>query len=447
MIFSPNNLAKVLSHLPEAKRYLLAYSGGLDSHVLLHALSVLQSDLCIEILAVHVNHNISQHAEEWKVHAESVCDELGIKYKLIEVDASIPSGKSPEDWARQLRYRALEEEVNCRDILFTAHHKDDQAETLLLQLLRGAGPKGLASMPKQRVFGGGLHIRPLLGFTRKSLHDYAQEHSLNWIEDDTNCDTRYDRNYLREKVLPILHGRWTGLSETLTRAATNQADVVNLLEDLAKVDMKVCYQQKYQSLDVNMMKKLSNLRQGNLVRYYIQSQSLPAPDRAKLAHILNDVVNSKHDAVACVSWNGAEVRRYAEHLVAIKPLPAHDVNEVVQWELNHPCKISGETLDMKPGLGTGIKKDALSTSIKVSFRRGGEKIMPAGRKHHYELKKLFQEIGVPPWQRERIPLLFVDEKLIAVAGFWIDQSVFAQKDEEAFELSWSGYQTITQFNS
>jgi len=424
----------------------VAYSGGLDSHVLLHALTTLPPVVSTRLLAIHIHHNISEHADKWAHHAQSVCDDLGLTLRLIKIDASSPSGRSPEAWARHLRYQACKEEMQAGDILLTAHHKDDQAETLLLQLLRGAGPKGLAAMPRQCNFGEALHVRPLLAVSRQSLHEYAINQNLQWVEDDSNRDRRYDRNYLRNDILPMLRGRWAGLTATLSRTADNQADAAVLMEELAKIDMQTCYQARHRSLAVNAVKHLSLLRQGNLIRYYIQYLNLPLPDRKKLIHVLHDVVSSKQDATPCVSWDGAEVRRYMEHLIALAPLPQHDSNERIDWDLGTPCELAGESLIAKSVMGGGIKKACLTQAVTVGFRKGGEALKPAGQHHHRTLKKLFQEAGIPPWQRERIPLLFLRDKLVAAVGFWTDDSVYAAHDEAAWQIDWSGLERIMQFN-
>ena len=445
--FSPDTLLQTLRRLPEPGRYLLAYSGGLDSHALLHALASLQSAFPADLLAIHVNHTISEHADRWAQHAQSVCAELDVALRLVRVDAQSPAGRSPEDWARRLRYQALKEEMQSGDLLLTAHHRDDQAETLLLQLLRGAGPKGLAAMPEQCRFGAGRHVRPLLAVSRQSLHEYAVGRNLHWIDDDTNHDRRYARNYVRKDVLPLLQRRWPGVSQTLARAAGNQADAAALMEELAKMDLQSCYQANYRSLDVSAVKRLSLLRQGNLLRHYIAYLNLPLPDRKKLFHILHDVVSSKHDATPCVCWDGAEVRRYAGHLLAMPPLSRHDSTASAQWKLDRPCTLVGESLSARSAMGGGIKKSCVTQAVTVAFRQGGESLRPAGRRCHCKLKKLFQQAGVPPWQRGRIPLLFLADKLVGVVGFWIDECVYAAADEAAWQIDWSGLERVLQFNS
>ena len=447
MPFSTERLLAILRTLPEAKRYWIAYSGGMDSHVLLAGLASLGEDIPGELLAVHVNHGISPHAQEWVEHNRRICTELEIAFHLIDVDASSPGSESPEAWARQLRYQALEECIGNGEILLTAHHRDDQVETLLLQLLRGAGPMGLAAMPSMRPFGIGVHARPLLAFDRVELNKYAAQQGLDWIEDDTNQNIGYDRNYLRQQVIPALKKRWPNLGETLSRATVHQADSAALLEDLAIMDMAECLRKASQTLRLEPLLRLSTGRQANLIRYWLRSLQLPVPDEKKLQRILVDVLGSKYDAVPCVSWPGAEVRRYREHIVAARPLLPHDEKNIISWDLNKPCELTDGLLKATRSKGNGIKlSSGPDEQMTIRYRSGGEVIQPAGRQHHHELKKLFQEAGVPPWFRDRIPLLFIQDKLAAVAGFWIDEAFNAGPGEDAWQISWTGLERIILLN-
>lgn len=438
--FSPPQLADTLQTLAGVKRYLIAYSGGLDSHVLLQALAELRPGP--ELLAVHVNHQISEQADKWQEHAGLVCQSLALKLQVIHVDASSPAGNSPEDWARKLRYQALKELMQAGDVLLTAHHKDDQAETLLLQLLRGAGVKGLAAMPLQRQFGQGIHVRPLLGFSRGQLHEYATSRSFDWIDDDSNNSNRYDRNYLRQEVLPALKSRWPALPDTLSRVARHQAETMQLIDDLAAIDMQLCYRASSASLKLDALKKLSAVRQANLIRYYVKSLGLAVPDTVKTQHILNDIIGSRRDSTACVNWPGVEIRRYRNDVIADAQSVRHDPNLNIEWQLNTPCVLSNSMLQANAGMGRGIRREGTPEKLTVRFRQGGEKIKPANREHHQDVKTLFQDAGVPPWQRDRIPFIYNDEKLLAVVGFWIDDSVNAADDEPAWQIEWSGSKTI-----
>lgn len=421
----------------------MAYSGGLDSHVLLHALSALRNKIPQRLAAVHVNHGLNDKRFEWAEHCREVCDELGVQYQLVEIDAGSPEGQSPESWARQLRYQALAAQLQKGEILLTAHHKDDQAETLLLQLLRGAGPDGLSAMPTLRRFGAGWHARPLLHYNRQQLIDYAGQQGLQWVDDDSNLDNRFDRNYLRHKIMPLLAQHWGNISDTLARAASHQAESAELQKQLARIDIESCLLVKFNTLNIIKLGELSEPRKKNVIRYWLQEMQLPVPDARNMQHVLVDVLQSRQDAVACVSWPGAEIRRYKDKLFASAPLCEHDSSQVVGWPLDEVCRVSHGELTACMAKGRGIKKSlCLGNSVEIRYRSGGETIRPVGRRHQHDLKKLFQEAGIPPWFRYRIPLIFIRGQLAAVPGFWIDEEFSADVDEDAWQISWTGVDEI-----
>lgn len=441
--FAIELLFHTLKDLPESSCYRVAYSGGLDSHVLLHALSALSNKIPQQLAAVHVNHGLNDKRFEWAEHCSKICDELGVPCQFVEIDAGSPDGQSPESWARQLRYQALAAQLQQGEILLTAHHKDDQAETLLLQLLRGAGPDGLSAMPALRRFGAAWHARPLLQYNRQQLMDYAEQQGLHWVDDDSNRDKRFDRNYLRHKIMPLLDQRWGNISDTLARAASHQAESAELQKQLASIDIESCLLVKFNALNIIKLGELSDARKKNVIRYWLQEMQLSVPDARKMQHILVDVLQSKQDAVACVSWPGVEIRRYKDKLFASTPLCDHDSRQIVRWQLDEVCRISHGELTACLAKGQGIKKSLCPDNcIEVRYRSGGETIKPVGRRHQHDLKKLFQETGIPPWFRYRIPLLFIKGRLAAVPGFWIDEQFSADVNEDAWQISWSGVDEI-----
>lgn len=231
-------IAKVHALAPDASGYWVAYSGGLDSQVLLHALAAVREQLPAPVGALHINHNLQPDASAWAEQCRAVCAELGITYRALSIQAHAQPGESPEAAARAARYQALVDAVPEGGVLLTAHHQDDQAETLLLQLVRGAGPKGLAAMPERALLGDVPLLRPLLNVSRAALLDYAEQHRLRWLEDPTNASTEYDRNFLRHEILPLLKQRWPATSLVLARSAQHQADAVRLLTELAAMDLQ-----------------------------------------------------------------------------------------------------------------------------------------------------------------------------------------------------------------
>ncbi|GMR07164.1 MAG: tRNA lysidine(34) synthetase TilS [Gammaproteobacteria bacterium] len=431
---------------------IVALSGGLDSSVLLHATNRLKEPLAnLKVSAVHVHHGISDKADAWDSHCEMLCSRLAVPYRCLTVDARAGAGESPEEKARDCRYRALAGALGKGECLLSAHHQDDQAETLLLQLLRGAGPRGLAAMPEVSVLGEGRLVRPLLGFSRQQLHDYARAHAITWVEDDSNADTRLDRNFLRHQVVPSLKQRWPAMAATLSRAAGHIADSAALLDELAAIDLAQCQGSgasggagategpgvsALAGLDMRALGHLHSDRQRNLLRYWLRQLGLPVPQSQQMQHVLTDVLHAGPDRVPCVQWPGVEVRRYRERLFAMPPLSLHDSHARYGWNLTDPLALSVGCLRSVPVSGKGLRANLGATGVTVAFRQGGEVCQPAGRQHHHDLKKLFQEAGIPPWQRDRIPLLYVENDLAAVAGLWVCQQFAAATNEAGLELHW-----------
>lgn len=443
-IFSIDKLLNILESLPATESYLVAYSGGMDSHVLLHSLYALRDKLQADIRAVHVNHGLSLNAGDWTVHCRAVCDSLAIQLQVIDIDASCPKGESPESWARYQRYAALADLIRPGEILLTAHHKDDQAETLLLQLFRGAGPAGLSAMPVSRSFVEGWHCRPLLEFTREQLQSYAGRNKLDWVEDESNQDAGIDRNYIRHELMPAITGHWPGAMETLARAANHQAEAAALLDQLAGLDLaNVTGGEPGNMLSAARLKDLSLPRRKNLLRHWLHILQLPIPDAGNMQHIIRDIIDSKWDATPCVSWNGAEVRRYRDYIYASNPLSDHDPEQTINWNLQQQVVVAHGRLSARRGTGNGLKAELCGNNcIEIRYRRGGETIRPGGRDQHHELKKLLQESAVPPWLRDRIPLLFIDGRFAAVPGKWIDAEFAGGATEDCWQFTWDGIEGI-----
>jgi len=432
-----------LSNLPffaTVKRFVVAYSGGLDSHVLLHRVAVLVDDDRQEkkIVAVHINHGLSDQAGQWTTHCATQCEALGVLFNNINVDAKNATGESPEAAARAARYRAFREFMQPGDCLLTAHHQDDQAETLLIQLLRGAGPRGLAAMPGYAAFAEGWHARPLLNYSRGELHEYAQQNGLSWIDDASNSDTRFDRNFLRHEIMPVLKSRFPGMAATLSRSATLCAEATGLLASAAADDVQLV-QVGGGSFSVSALQNLGAVRARNMLHQYCRDHGLPTPSAAQLHCVWEEVIGAAADSEPLVSWPGGEARRYRDVLFLGPTLTAHNAGLSLPWDAQHALVIPGlGTLRGERVAGQGIAVSALAAArLEIRFRQGGEKLRPAGREGHHALKKLFQEAGIPPWLRERIPLMYAGGELLAVVGHWVAQEVAAQEAEEGLHLHWS----------
>ncbi len=435
-IFSISVLSSLVEQFPPCKRLLIGFSGGCDSSVLLHALAALQPrQPATRIVAIYIDHGLNNASAQWGDHCQSFCEKINIPFYRKKVNVRLRQGQSPEEAARNARYDAFRDDVGEGEALVTAHHADDQAETLLLQMLRGSGPKGLAAMGERARFGKGYLLRPLLTFSRVELEQYATQHALHWIEDPSNATDRYDRNYLRNTVMPLLSRRWPTVNESLGRVAAHQAEACRLMETLAEGDFAIA--KVGDCLDVTVLLQLDEDRQRNLLRYWIQSKRVVFPSAAIMEQISLSVVAAKDDRSPLLEWGGFQLRRYRNRLYLEKALPQHDAAVLLFWNgvdaLELPNKLG--ILRVRQCIGAGLNVQSLSQNqVSVRFRRGGERIKPHGESITHDLKKLFQSKAVPPWLRNRIPLVFVGDELAAVVGFCLADSFAAEKNEDGIEL-------------
>jgi tRNA(Ile)-lysidine synthase len=437
MTFSAEPLLQQLQRHPTPPAYWVAYSGGLDSHVLLHALASLRGRLDAGIGAVHVNHGLQADAECWEIHCRRICEGLGVRYASLQVAAAAAAGESPEAAARAARYAALADWLPARHCLLTAQHQDDQAETLLLQLLRGSGVHGLAAMPAMALLGAGQHQRPLLAFTRAELQHYAVSRRLDWIEDPSNTDTGFDRNYLRQLIMPLLRARWPAVAASLSRSALHCAEAAELVGQLGDEDCRNAAGRQHGSLSLAGVCALPQARQRNVLRHWIRQATGAVPSTAVLARIVNDVLTSRRDSGPCVRWGGHEVRRYRDELYLLQQSVVPVPGQRLDWSMTGPLPVPGGTLRVTPVTGSGIRAAALAAGgVQVAWRQGGERCQPAGRDHRHALKKLFQEQGIPPWERERVPLIYIGGTLAAVAGLWVCEPFQAGPDEPGLRVDW-----------
>lgn len=417
------------------KTYWVAYSGGLDSHVLLHLFAELRSiHPSINLRAIHVNHGLSPNAEVWSVHCASVCDALQVEYVQETIDATASLGESPEDAARRGRYAVFSSLMGLDDLLFTAHHQDDQAETMLLQLFRGAGPKGLSAMPHSKPLGLGKLVRPLLGHARAELKTYAEDSQLNWIEDESNTNIHFSRNFIRHHVMPVLKQHWPSIGTTVTRSAANCAEAQQVLDELAEEDLINAQGPREEMLSVAALQALNPKRQRQLLRLWFKKLGFFVPGLVKIKQIQKDMLYSSSDKRPHFAWKSVQVRRYQDFLYAMPDLPLHNKDQEFNWNFTSSLQLSnlGE-LSAKPTIegGFSIKEN---TDVIVRFRRGGEICKLPGRDFTHSLKKLFQDWRIPYWERDRIPLLYVGEELAAVIGYFIGEAFRAEKGEAGYEL-------------
>ncbi len=399
------------------KTYWIGYSGGLDSHVLLHLCAELRKQYPVRLKAVHVDHGLSVNAYDWSMHCEKVCAELQIEFIQKSVNAKASLGDSPEEVARDLRYAVFVDLLAPQDILLTAHQQDDQAETLLVQLFRGAGPKGLSAMPVLKTFAAGFHARPLLSASRLELKHYAEEQHLTWINDESNEDKSFTRNFLRHAVLPVLKQRWPTVTKTLARVAENCADAEAFIAGVALEDLALCRGESGLTLSIKKLRLLNHARQRQVLRVWFVERGFTVPSSVKLHHIQHDFLESQSDKLPLMRWDQVELRRYRDELYIMLALSPYDTTQVFVWDLTQPLSIPhlGE-LRATVTEGVGLSLDI--QHVTVRFRQGGERCYFPDRRCHRLLKHLMQEWAIPPWERDRIPLFFVRDTLIAVADFF-----------------------------
>lgn len=445
MAFSPSQLPAQLPLTGDTQRLWVAFSGGLDSTVLLH--SLVQLALSQPILALHINHRLSPHADDWERRCARYCEALGVPFRAQRVQVET-DGKGLENAAREARYGAFKTYLEAGDLLLTGHHADDQAETLLLRLLRGSGPGGLAAMARQRPLGSGTLVRPLLTVERRELLVYAQQERLTWIDDESNADPHFDRNYLRQTVLPALAARWPGFSRQWQASADLCAESEQLQEDLARQDLGAAQPRPEWggwSLDLSAAATFHSARRRNLVRYWLRRMGLVAPSRVQLEQIDTQLLAGEPKADARVTWCARwELRRFRQRLYLLHPdevpevsaLPA-SVPVVSDGGLTRVSLPQGGVLDFCPqASATTARLRADLPDLHVRWRRGGERCRPSHRTHSQSLKKLLQEAGLEPWWRARVPLVYSGEHLVAVGDLWVCEGFVAGPDQSGWRLRW-----------
>ncbi len=436
--FSARALARVLhDRLSGSAAVRVAYSGGVDSHVLLYAVCELRQSGPWAVSAIHVNHGLHPQALAWEDHCLAVCQRLGVVCTVEHLKVRAIGTEGLEAAARRLRYATFARHIGVGEALLTAHHLDDQAETVLLQLLRGAGVRGLAAMPGVMDFSNGTLVRPLLGFARAELLTYAQRHRLQWIEDTSNRDLGRSRNFIRHQVLPLLEQRWPQAKRVIARAGRHAAEASALLDAVAEVDLPLLAPGQGGTISIAGLCRLESARRRNAIRYWVRQHGFAMPPAQLFERIVRLVERAPRSRHAAIAWPGAEVRRYREGLWIMPPRPRPDADIDITWNLAQPLEVpgTGYVLCLETTLGNGLSAKRLSgRTARVRLRRGGESLHLPGRQHHHKLKKLFQDAGVPPWERQRLPLIFVDDELVAVADRWVCAAFAAQAGESSWRI-------------
>ncbi|HET7833024.1 MAG TPA: tRNA lysidine(34) synthetase TilS [Gallionella sp.] len=459
--------AQLAPLLPPRSSVLIGLSGGVDSVVLLHLLQQLASRFSWQLSALHVHHGISPHADSWAKFCADLCARYSIALRMESVDIAPLRAHGIEAAARKLRHAAFARQ-SC-DFIALAHHADDQVETMLLQLLRGAGVRGASAMPVLSISKGPVLssskrpildlskqelqpespvmprlVRPLLHCSRQEIIGYAKAHQLQWIEDESNADDSYPRNFLRHRVLPLLNEKFPAYRNTLARSAQHFAEANILLDELAQQDGAHAIHAG--ALAVEALRRLSPARARSLLRYFLHSVGAPMPQTVQLDDMLQQLCNARTDSAICIEYGSDttsraerwQVRRYQDGVYALPALNEFKPDLVLPWhgetELAWPPLSS--RLSFRQVMGQGISRLKLqSEPVTLRVRCGGETLRPEPHAATRTLKNLFQEHRIPPWQRERLPLLFCGDKLVCVPGVAVAAEYRAEKDEEGILLS------------
>ena len=428
------------SELLSAPQVLVGFSGGLDSSVLLDMLSqTIPSD---RITAIHINHGLSAKASQWQAHAELFCQSRGITCHSENVNVE-NDGSGPEAAARQVRYDVFEKLLHQQGILLLGHHQDDQIETLLYRLMRSSGPLGLSGIPVTRSIGAGTLYRPLLTWSKEELKTYALAKSIEWVEDKSNSCNDYDRNFLRNRLIPILAERWPDYRKRLSGVSAISRDSTELCRDLASQDIMSLQSRPERggvSLLIDSFNKLSRVRQKNVLRHWAETQNRHTPSRRIIDEIINSVVESRIDASPKVICGDSEYRRYDGRLYLLDSikLVSEPVENPLDLSLRHRDAINlggGMQLVAEPTRGEGLRMPE-NRAFRIANRQGGEHCHPVGRSRSNSLKKCLQEFGLEPWWRDRVPLILLDQQIVAVADLWVCEGWQVKPEEIGIKFQW-----------
>jgi tRNA(Ile)-lysidine synthase len=422
------HLSRLLPDFPNVS-LCVALSGGVDSSVLLTALATPRRARPT-LRAVHVDHGLHPNSVTWSAHCRALAQSLGVPLQVLAARVERGRGQSLEAAAREARYALLEANLARGEILLTAHHEDDQLETVLLQLFRGSGLAGMAAMPELAAFGTGFLARPLLTRSRAELEAWARQKSLAWVEDDTNADESLDRNYLRRRLVPLIRARWPGVGSCVARSSRHAAEAHELLETIARRDIERAADGN--SLAASALRGLSLPRRRNAVRFWIVRSGFTLPDTRRLDEICGPLIDARPDANPRVAWGEVVLRRETGRLSigpATQAVRTGRASEALLWDwaAEGTCELPdhGGRLELRHDPRGPLDLDRLPKALTVRRRVGGERLRPRRGGPTRALKNLLQEAHVPPGERERLPLICSPARVLAVADLWLDESVQA----------------------
>ncbi|HAO24609.1 MAG: tRNA lysidine(34) synthetase TilS [Methylophaga sp.] len=403
----------------------------MDSHVLLHFLATHRDQFPQKIQVVHVDHQLQAQSANWAEHCQKITESLQLPFHLLKVTVKDINQSGMESAARSARYQAINNLIGKDDLLLTGQHLQDQAETLMLQLLRGAGTRGLGAMRVISRWQKMQIVRPFLVISREDLLDYAKLHQLQWIDDPSNQNTDIQRNFLRHQIWPLLQQRWPAINQNLARSAQNLQESQTLLDALAEEDLLAIDANPTQgSLKISELLLLNAARQRNVLRFFMTTLNMALPSRKNLQRILDEVCLAAADSQPQVRWHHYIARRYQNKLyLSSEPESVSVTSPDLIYDQQPQILDTERRLVWEAHKGQGISDELFKAGLSIRFRQGGEKIQLPGKTHHQSLKKLFQEWQIPVWQRDTIPLLFADQELVAIVGYVCAKTVKPQSDQ------------------
>lgn len=399
----------------QQRRFSVALSGGVDSVVLLHLMTTMRKQYPeLEIEAVYVNHGLSQHAGEWQRFCQSLCEELDVAFKAVHVEIVERSRTSLEAQAREARYQALDENCLAGSVLLLGQHLNDQLETFLLRLKRGSGLQGLASMQQQRLLASErVCFRPLINITREQIEQFADEFAITHITDDSNSDERFDRNFLRHQVMPLLTMRFQGFEKSAARSIRLLQKQQSLLDEYTQSDLEQC-QNLRGGLSCESVAKFSEARQANLVRAWLNQFTHQLPSENQLRQIIEQGLTAKADAQLKISLQSGDVRRHQQHWYFVKEQAIPEAMEIALQSIE---LTDGRKLTVK--LGKGIRKPKPNEQVRVEFNKPQAQIKPLHKPGSNTLKHWFKDTKVAPWLRAQVPLIYYNDELVLVVGYFV----------------------------
>lgn len=428
---------EIPADLPALRPYrhiLVAFSGGLDSTVLLHKLVCWRRHSPdIHLRAIHIHHGLSPNADDWVAHCQHWCSKWQVPLLVRHVTVA-DDGLGIEAQARLARYDAFRETLLPGEVLATAQHQDDQCETLLLALKRGSGPAGLSAMPESMAFAGTRLIRPLLNASRSTLLSWATAHQLSWIEDESNQDDHYDRNFLRLRVLPLLSARWPHFAQAVSRSATLCGEQEQLLDELLADDLAAHIGAQGQ-LAIAPLLTLSAPRRAALLRRWLSRHKAVMPSRDMLCRVWQEVALAREDAKPQLQLGTCSVRRYQQQLWWVRNIPEQGARQLCWPDISQPLVLADSLGIVQLQPGGNLRSPRADELVSIRFQAPGL-LHIVGRHGGRKLKKIWQESGVPPWWRNATPLLFYNETLIAAAEQFVTQEGQCGEEEKGLVLVW-----------